>query len=262
MILARHLRDRGGFYLAVAAHKDETDPDLAGMADDLCWVRLGQFKRILDFLQRQRIQEVVLAGGIQKVRIWRIRPDALALRLAARLLHKHDDHLLRAIAAELESRGMRVRSASDFVPELLAPEGCLSRRVPTTEEWLDIRFGWKMAKELGRLDIGQGVVVRDQVVVAVEAVEGTDAMIQRAGSLCGGRGALVKVCKPQQDHRLDMPAIGPRTIENLHRAGIPVLAIEAGRTMILELEETLRRAEGLGISLVACSETSMGKEEG
>lgn len=264
MILARTLRDQGGHFLAVVAIRGEADPELARWCDDLTWVRLGQFKRTLAFLKKHQVQDVVLVGGITKAGIWRAWPDRLALtEFLPRLLNKHDDHLLRTVAEILERRGLRVRAVSDFVPGLLAVEGCLSRHAPTAPEWEDIRFGWRMAKALGELDIGQGVVVRDRVVVAVEAMEGTDAMLQRAGTLVSGQGGtLVKVCKPMQDRRLDIPTVGPRTIDHLHRAGLTVLAIEAGQTMIVELEETLRRADRLGIALVACSAASVQEGEG
>lgn len=250
--------------LVVAAHEGETDPDLAGLVERLVWVRLGQFKRIIAFLTDQGVTGVVMAGGITKARLWNIRPDALALRMLPKLRHLHDDHLLRTAAGILEEHGIRLLSVTDFMPELLAPPGLLSRRAPTPGQWADIRFGWRMAKELGRLDIGQGVVVRQKVVAAVEAMEGTDAMIRRAGPLVTGRGwggsdgaVLVKVAKPGQDRRLDLPTIGPDTVDNLHRAGIPVLAVEAGSAMILDPEATCERADRHGLVLIACTEADL-----
>ncbi|MEO5376446.1 MAG: UDP-2,3-diacylglucosamine diphosphatase LpxI [Magnetococcus sp. DMHC-6] len=250
---SEHMRGR----VVAVAHLDETDPTLADWVEDIHWVRLGQFKRVLTYLAGFGVRDVVLVGGIRKARIWHIRPDMLALQMVFRLRHLQDDMLLRGIADQLQQKGFLVRGITEYLPELLAPVGQLSRRSPTPLQWEDIRFGWSIAKELGRLDIGQGVVVKEKVVVAVEAMEGTDAMIQRAGALAfGGRrgkglGALVKVVKPQQDLRLDLPTIGPQTIENLHRAGIGLLVIEAGGVIILDPEVTFKAVDESGLVLLA-----------
>ncbi|MBF0160658.1 MAG: UDP-2,3-diacylglucosamine diphosphatase LpxI [Magnetococcales bacterium] len=248
-----------GRRLVAVGHVGETDPHLTEWVADLCWVRLGQFQKILDFFLRHQVTWVVMAGGITKAHIWRARPDRIALKMLFSLLHRHDDMLLRGAAAILEERGFLLRSVTDFVPEFLAPAGLLSRRRPTEAEWADVCFGWEAAKALGRLDIGQGVVVRQKMVAAVEAMEGTDAMILRAGALIAGRGwadagggVLVKVAKPIQDHRLDLPTIGPNTMRRMHEAGIVVLAVEAGGAMILEPEETVALADRLNLVLLGC----------
>lgn len=245
-------------------HEGETEASLAEWVEDFRWVRLGQFKRILDFFLRHNVKWVVMAGGITKSRIWRARPDFLALKMVLGLRHLHDDLLLRTATTILEEYGFILKSVTDFVPELLAPAGVLSRRQPTQEEWVDIRFGWWAAKSLGRLDIGQGVVVRQKVVVAVEAMEGTDAMILRAGPLAFGKGwagkrggVLVKVAKPIQDHRLDLPTIGPNTMKQLHQASIPVVAIEAGGTIILDPKETCAMADRFNLVFIGCLEQDM-----
>ncbi|MBF0368269.1 MAG: UDP-2,3-diacylglucosamine diphosphatase LpxI [Magnetococcales bacterium] len=260
LIIAHSLKGRR--QLVAVAHQGETDPALGELVESLQWVRLGQFKKILKFLAREGVEEVMLAGGITKAKIWHIRPDTLALKLATRLRHLHDDMLLRGVAEELESQGFKLRGVAEFLPELLAPNGILSSRRPTREQWQELQFGWNSAKALGQLDIGQGVVVRQKVVVAVEAMEGTDAMLERAGKLISGRrvkgdAVFVKVAKPQQDRRLDLPAVGPKTIENLHAAGIPILAIEAGSAMILDPDATLAAVEKYGLVMVGCSEEEM-----
>jgi DUF1009 family protein len=245
--------------IVAIAHRGETDPALADWVDDLTWVHLGQFGRILSFLRQQQTTDVVLLGGITKARIWRIRPDAVALRLVARLPHLQDDMLLRAVAGELERHGLRVRGVGELLPELLVPRGVLTRTVPTRAQWEDIAIGWHTAKQLGALDVGQGVVVRERVVVAVEAIEGTDAMLARAGGLTRGGGVLVKVAKPMQDDRLDLPTVGPQTIVVASRAGVRVMALEAGRTLMVDPAQTIADAEQHGVVLVGCGESSMEK---
>ena len=255
--------------VVAVGHEGETDALLARLVDDFVWVRLGQFKKILDFFLRHNVRWIVMAGGITKSRIWRARPDLLALKMVLSMRHLHDDLLLRTAASLLEKHGFLLKSVTDFVPDFLAPTGVMSRRQPTQEEWADIRFGWEAAKALGRMDIGQGVVVRQKVIAAVEAMEGTDAMILRAGPLISGKGrsggsggVLVKVTKPIQDRRLDLPTIGPETMKRLHQAGIPVIAIEAGGTMILEPEKTCAMADQFNLVLVGCSEADMPNKEG
>ncbi|MBF0444211.1 MAG: UDP-2,3-diacylglucosamine diphosphatase LpxI [Magnetococcales bacterium] len=260
----------GQYPLFIAAHEGEASRDLAQFAEDLKWVKLGQFKKIVRYMQNKQVEWIVFAGGITKTKIWKIRPDSLALKIAFSLGSLHDDQLLRAVAGKLEEHGFTIGSVTDFVPELLIPNGALSVGIPDSEQWKDIRFGWQAAKELGRLDIGQGVVVKGGVVVSVEAMEGTDAMINRTGPLITGSNTgwankgsavLVKTAKPQQDNRLDLPTIGPRTIENLHKAGIDVLAVEANATMILEPETTVNLADKYNIILIGCSEKDIQQVE-
>ncbi|MBF0153124.1 MAG: UDP-2,3-diacylglucosamine diphosphatase LpxI [Magnetococcales bacterium] len=260
LIFARALRQSGRHSLVAVAHHKETDPALAGMVDGLLWVRLGQFGRILDYLARQGVAEVVFAGGITKTGIWHARPDGVALRLVTRLRHWHDDLLLRAVAELVESRGFKVRGVTDYLSDLLVPPGPLTRCVPSAAQWSDIRFGWQAAKELGRLDIGQGVVVRDKCVVAVEAMEGTDAMICRAGHLSGGRGVLVKVAKPIQDRRLDLPTIGPGTVAAMAAARLPVLVVEAGGVILLDPTTTLALADRHRLAIVATTDADMAPD--
>jgi DUF1009 family protein len=166
--------------------------------------------------------------------------------------NKKDDTLLLAVIREFERDGIEFSSALDFCPELLVKHGFLTRRRPSPAQWKDIHFGWEMAKEMGRLDIGQTVVVNDTAVIAVEAIEGTDECIRRAGQLCRRGGlTVVKVAKPQQDLRFDMPTIGVQTLQTMREAGARVLAIEAGMTILLDQQEVIQLADKLGISIVA-----------
>ncbi len=219
--------------------------------------RLGGFIRAFRRLGARRI---VMAGKITKnvmytpwrmVQLW---PDYRTIRwwYDRNRADNRDDSLLLGVIAEFERDGLTFASALDFCPELLVKEGVLTRRVPTAAERVDIAFGWNLAKEMGRLDVGQSVAVKEKAALAIEAIEGTDRCIERAGQFCRSGGwTLVKVAKPQQDMRFDVPTIGVTTIENLHRAGARVLAIEADRTILLDQEQVVALADRYGLSIVA-----------
>ncbi len=201
-----------------------------------------------------------MAGKVTKNVIytpWRILqlcPDVRTLQWWYRRTRadNRDDSLLLSIISEFERDGMTFASALDFCPELLVNEGILTRRPPTVSEQKDIEFGWTLAKEMGRLDVGQSVAVKELATLAVEAIEGTDRCIERAGQFCRSGGwSLVKVAKPQQDMRFDVPTIGVTTIENLHKAGAKVLAIEAGKTILLDEPHVIALADRYGLSIVA-----------
>ena len=201
-----------------------------------------------------------MAGKIEKTvlfqpfRVLRLLPDWRTIHMWYRYAtrdHK-DDTLLLAVIREFERDNIFFDSALDYCPELLVKHGFLTRRKPTDAQWRDIRFGWDLAKEMGRLDIGQSVVVNDMAVIAVEAIEGTDRTIRRAGELCRRGGfTVVKVAKPQQDMRFDVPTIGTQTIKTLQESGGRVLAIESNKTIILDQEEVIELADRLGIAIVA-----------
>jgi DUF1009 family protein len=206
-----------------------------------------------------------MAGKIHKVRLftpWRWLhhiPDLRTIAFWIRHLRadKRDDSILLAVIAEFERDGMTFGSALDYCPELLVNAGTLTRRGPTAQEWKDIDFGWNLAKEMGRLDVGQSVAVKERAVLAVEAIEGTDRCIERAGQFCRAGGwTLVKVAKPQQDMRFDVPTVGTSTIENLHRARARVLAIEAGKTIMIDQPEVVELADRYGLAIVALTRSS------
>jgi DUF1009 family protein len=203
-----------------------------------------------------------MAGKIQKVKLntpffwWHYFPDWRTVRawFFSRRKDNRDDSLLLAIIAEFARDGITCASALDLCPELLVKAGLLTKRVPTAKEEADIAFGWELAKEMGRLDVGQTVAVRNRAVLAIEAIEGTDKAILRAGELCPCGGVvIVKVAKPQQDMRFDVPTVGCTTMESMKKAGAQVLAIEAGKTIILDESETIALANRYGISIVARS---------
>lgn len=248
---------RAGFSVIAVAHRGETDAAIETAADEVTWVYVGQLGKIIRTFQSSEVSEAVMAGGIRKVKLFgNFRPDLRGARFLARLKSREDDVLLRGIADELASDGIRILESTLCLPQLIATEGVLSKRTPRREEWEDIKLGFEIAKEIGRLGIGQTVIVKKQVVLAVEAVEGTDAAIQRAGALAQSGCVVVKVSKPQQDLRFDVPAVGVDTVKRLHEIDAAVLAVEAGKTILLEKEELLRQADDFGIAVVGISAAS------
>jgi len=241
-----------GHQVMAIAHKGETKPELERYVKEIQWIRVGQLGKLIKFFQKAGVKKVVLAGGIKKRRLFtEIFPDFKAISLLSRLKNKHDDVVLRAIAEELEKEGLKIYPSTLYAPSLLAPEGCLTKRVPTKEEKREIEFGWKIARDIGRLDIGQCVVVKRQIVVAVEAVEGTDETIRRGGKLAKEGAVVIKISKPQQDLRFDVPAVGVDTINTMQEVKASVLAIEAGKTLMFDREKMLDAADKAGISVVS-----------
>jgi UDP-2,3-diacylglucosamine hydrolase len=261
-LFARAARARG-LTVVAAAHRGETDPGLASEVDALTWVRVGQVGRIQRVLLKQGVQEAVLAGGFVRVQaLARLRPDFGLLRVAARLRSVRDDALLRAVAEDFEAHGIRIVSAASYLTELLAPAGRLAGPELDETARRDIALGGEVAAALGRADVGQTVVVKDGHVLALEAVEGTDACIRRGAAL-GGRGVVVvKRLKPGQDERFDLPAVGPRTLEVMVEVGARVLAVEAGKTLLLEAERLLAAADKAGIALVGIEPGSVTRPKG
>jgi hypothetical protein len=252
--VVRAARRRGERVVAVG-FAGEADPELAREAESFVWVHLGELDRLIESLRSMGAAEVVMAGKVPKTHLYgdrgALRPDARALAVLARLPDLRDDTILGAIAAELEVEGIRLRSQPEAVPELFAGPGPLGRLEPAAAQRADVAFGWPVAKAIGALDLGQTVVVRNRAVLAVEAIEGTDACIARAGALAPGGGlVVVKVAKPKQDPRFDMPAIGLDTLKALVAAGGSTLAFEAGRTVVLDRDALAREADAHGIAVL------------
>ena len=240
-----------GYHVSAVAHEGETDPELANHVDRIHWIKIGQLNKLINAFKSDQVHQAVMLGGIKKTHVFTtVRPDFRALALAARLALWKDDDILREIAKELEKEGIAICESTFGLEGILADEGPLTARVPSGKEWEDIRYGWDVAHDIGRLDIGQCVIVKDRVVVAVEAVEGTDEAIKRGGQLAKDGAVVVKRCKPQQDLRFDLPAVGPRTIEIMASVNASVLAVEAGRTIILDRDLTLKKAQSAGIAVV------------
>ncbi len=240
-----------GLFVSAVAHEGETEPDLEHHVDRIHWIRIGQLNKLINAFKGDGIRQAVMLGGIKKTHVYsKVRPDFRALALAARLALWKDDDILREIAAELERDGITICESTFGLEGILVEDGPLTSRQPNKKEWNDIRYGWKIAQEVGRLDIGQCVVVKDRVVVAVEAVEGTDGAIKRGGELAKEGAVVVKRSKPQQDLRFDLPAVGPRTIEVMESVKATVLAVEAGRTVILDRDQLVSQAERAGIAVI------------
>lgn len=241
-----------GFSVYAAALKNETDPELSDYVEEIRWLHVGQFKRVLKFFKSHHVTESVMMGSIKKTNIFLdVKPDIKALSVIAGIKTTHDDGLLRAFAAAFEKEGIKIRAATFLLPDILATEGCWTKRKPTKAEKADIELGWKIAKEIGRLDVGQCVLVENGSILAVEAVDGTDATIKRGGELGHGKTIIVKVCKPNQDLRFDIPAIGIQTIQTMHKSGVITLVIEAGKAVVFDKEEMIRHANKYGISIIA-----------
>lgn len=242
---------RLGYHVSAVAHEGETEPELAGHVDRIHWIKIGQLNKLIKAFKEDGVHQAVMLGGIKKTHMFTtLRPDFRTLALATRLALWKDDDILRELAKELEGEGIAICESTFGLEGILVEEGTLTARAPSEKEWEDIRYGWEVAHDIGRLDIGQCVVVKDRVVVAVEAVEGTDGAIKRGGDLAKEGAVVVKRSKPQQDLRFDLPAVGPRTIEVMASVKASVLAIEAGRTILLDREIMLDKARSARIAIV------------
>ncbi len=259
LLFAEAARNRGRRVIAVA-HVNETLPELENKVDMTCWVKLGQLGKIISFFRREGVSETVFAGTITKTRIFHdVLPDFKGLTLWNKIDTRLDDAILRAVAQTLEEEGIRVIASTCYLDHLLFPRGILTRRKPSSDQMEDIRFGWSIAREIGRLDIGQCVVVRDRSVLAVEAIEGTDAAIRRGGGLAGSGAVVVKVKKPDQDFRFDLPATGGQTIEAMAEVKGAVLAVEAGQSLLFDREAMVLAADKAKIAIVGLYEDEQGQ---
>ncbi|ACG72378.1 protein of unknown function DUF1009 [Anaeromyxobacter sp. K] len=243
---------RAGHRVVAVAHKSETDPELAKQVDAITWVKLGQIGHLLEGLRAGGATECVMLGSITKKRFFAdAMLDATGVRVLARVAVRSDDNLLRAMARFLEEEGVAITDPTPFLTDRLAPEGVLGRHQPTPEELEDARYGLELARGIGRLDLGQTVVVKDRVALAVEALEGTDACIRRGGELAKSGGFVVaKAVKPHQDRRFDLPAVGPDTVVSLREARGRLLAVEAGATLVMDLPRMVELADKAKIVLL------------
>ncbi len=248
-----------GRTVAVVAHKGETSPELAKAADEVCWVKLGQLGKVTKFFKNKGVGEAVFLGAITKTQIFRnILPDIKGLSLWNKIDSRQDDAILRAVADVLEQDGIKILESTIYLRHLLFPKGVLTKKKPSKKQIKDIKFGWRQAKAIGELDIGQCVVVRNRTVLAVEAIDGTDATIKRGGKLAKEKAVIVKVQKPGQDARFDLPATGLTTIASMKRVNAAVLAVEAGKALLFDGEDLVDAANEAGIVVIGVEEQKDG----
>lgn len=251
LLLARAARAAGIPRLCAAAFEGETDPALAALVNDLAWMRVGQLGRLIAYFHSQGVQRAIMAGQIAPKNLFNLRPDLKTLLLLGRLKERNAESLFGAVADELAKAGVTLLSATTYLEDLLAPVGHIAGPALGKRQAGDAAYAMRVAKQVSALDIGQSVVVRHGTVLAVEAFEGTDAAIRRGGALAGKSGAvLAKVSKPRQDLRFDVPVIGPRTLETAAEAKVAVIALEAGKTLLLERDVLLALAASKGITII------------
>ena len=242
-----------GVEVVVAAIKEETAPDIEQLAGRVEWVGVGQLGRLIRFFKTERVTHAIMAGQVKHHQIFRLNalPDLRMVKMLARLARKNTDSLIGAVADELAREGITLVDSTTFLQSSLARDGVMTRRAPTKDERADIEYGLHIAREIARLDLGQTIAVKDRAVVAIEAMEGTDAVIARAGELTRNRAfAVIKVAKPDQDMRFDVPVIGVPTIEIMKRAGATALHVTAGKTLLFDKDDLLALADRYQMTIV------------
>lgn len=243
---------KNGASLAVAAIKEETDRRIEEIAEKIIWVGIGQLGKMISFFKHEGVEKAMMAGQVKHVQIFSgALPDLRMLKMLFGLKQRNTDSLIGAIADELAGDGIELIDSTFFIQDHLAREGVLSKRKPDETERGNIEYGLRIANEIARLDLGQTIVVRAKACVAIEAMEGTDACIERAGKLAKGKLTVVKVAKPNQDMRFDVPVIGVPTVEKMIEAGASCLCLTAGKTLIFDKKEMLALADRHKISVVA-----------
>jgi DUF1009 family protein len=260
-LLAESARKAGVKKIVAAAFTDETDPVLAQHVDLVEWVRVGQLSRLLKFFREQDIHHAIMAGQIAPENLFDLRPDWKALLVLAKLKQRNAESIFAAIADELAKVDVDLLPATTFLEDSLAPTGLIGGSKLSRRERKDVDFGWKIAKEIAGLDIGQTVILKNGTVLAVEAFEGTNDAIKRGGALARKGAVMIKVPKPNQDMRFDVPVIGVETVRVAAEVGLRVIAVEAGRTLLLERDAIIDLANRSNISIVArcCNRQSKSK---
>jgi DUF1009 family protein len=245
-----------GHQVTVIALKDEAFPDLAAVAArppaaDVHWISIGQLGKCISLLKEAGVTQAVMAGQVKHTKLFAdIRPDLTALSLITKLKARNTDAIISAVADVLRDHGITLLDSTSFLAPLLAREGVLTRRAPAADERADLTFGYGVADAIAGLDIGQTIAVKAAAIVAVEAMEGTDAVIARAGQLAGRGVRIVKVAKPKQDMRFDVPVIGVSTVEAMKAAGATLLSVDAGKTLMIDGDAIIKAADDAGIAIV------------
>ena len=243
---------RSGAQVAVAAISEETDPEIEKLAERVTWIGIGQLGRMIRFFKDEGVEKAIMAGQVKHVQIFsRAVPDVRMLKVLLKLPRRNTDSLIGAIASELQGEGIELIDSTYFLQDYLPQPGYLTRRKPDNREQADVDYGLEIAREIARLDLGQTIVVRGRACVAIEAMEGTDETIRRAGTLAHGRLTVVKIAKPDQDMRFDVPVVGVPTIEAMVAAGATCLCITAGKTLMFDRDEMIGLADEKKIAIVA-----------
>jgi len=259
LLLAWCYKKTHGARIEAVGFRGDTSPELEELVDNLLWVAVGQLGKVINFFKKAGVSKAVMAGQIRPTRMFeKVKIDLRGVKLLSRLGDRKADSIFSAVADEMSKEGIQLLDSTTFLKDYLAKEGVLTRRRPTKTELEDVQFGAQIAREIGRLDIGQTVVVKDKAIVAVEALEGTDETIRRGGRLAAGETVVVKMAKPSQDMRFDVPVIGPETIRTMKEAGGGLLAVEAHKTLILDEREVVQLADSSGICVIGLS---MRREE-
>jgi len=249
LILAREARAAGVRRIVAAAFTGETDPALAGCVDEIEWMRVGQLGRMISYLKNAGVREAVMAGQIHPANLFNLRPDLKALMLLGKLRTRNAESIFGAIADELAGAGITLLQATIHMEKYLAASGIIAGGKLSRREQQDIDFGFQIARQVSAMDIGQTVIVKGGTVLAVEAFEGTNEAIKRGGALGRKDAVMVKVAKPRQDFRFDVPVIGLQTVQAAAAARIRVLAVEAGRTLLLDRDAMLAEASRRGLTI-------------
>lgn len=243
---------QSGAQVAVAAIREETDPEIERLADRCTWIGIGQLGRMIRFFKDEGVEKAIMAGQVKHAQIFsRAVPDVRMLKVLLKLPRRNTDSLIGAIATELQNEGIELIDSTYFLQDYLPKTGSLTQRQPDNREREDVEYGLEIAHEIARLNLGQTIVVRAKACVAIEAMEGTDATIRRAGTLAHGRLTVVKIAKPDQDMRFDVPVVGVPTIEAMIAAGATCLCITAGKTLMFDRDEMIRLANEKKIAIIA-----------
>lgn len=253
LILARQA-SLAKFRVVAFAVRGEAAPDIKNIVDELYWLYIYEIDRLLEMLAAKQIREVVMAGKINKALLFKNAPALLKQMPLKNIWNavkdRRDDSLLLAVADRLRQRGIRLMDSTSFMKPFFADKKVMTDRAPTDRENEDIKFGFEAAKRIAGMDVGQSVTVKDKAIMAVEAIEGTDDALQRGNNLCGGNAVLVKVSKIRQDMRFDVPVVGAQTLDAMHACGCRVMAVEAGKTLMLEKEAFIEKANEYGICVI------------
>ena len=255
ILLAQSARKQGMEVVAVAL-QGEASPELEAHVGKLYWSTMAKLGRVIKILKDEGITRAYMAGGVRKAKLYeRLRlnmiPDLRAVSVVYKRAKDNRDHtLLEAVADEFASEGIHFHDSTEFMGDYLADEGCMTKRQPTARESEDIAFGWDIAKRVAEMQIGQTIVVKEKCVVAVEAVEGTDEAIKRGAGLAKKGAVVIKLAKPDQDMRFDVPTIGVQTVDTLRDAGVSAIAVEAGKTLMLDKPELLAAADAAKVAIV------------